>query len=407
MADDSRARGVYLGTDGGATTSKVAGVWDDGTTVSTRLLQRPTNSEAGPAATVATWVEAIADYLTDNGLAMGSAPRGRPRDPRSVRAVRRLRPLAEPASQLRRVRRAHRLSGRRCSSAPAARSRSSSATTATWAAWRKRSACAARRDATVLMLAPGSGLGCALHRSARPAARRRHALRHGGRPHARAAAPAERRAVPVRMRPHVGLRRGLHDAGGASLSARRAARSRIRSTSSRDPPWPPKQQAFALRGLAQKGDPLAVEIFDFQARALGLHVASLAMALDPQFVVIGGGLMDPEATTEPFRARYLQIVRESGRAVPLADPARGAQRRGRIARRSVAGDRRRARGALPQPLRLARGLRITALPASAGPGSASTIRGVGHGGDPASTWTRTWSTIHGVGYWCVERTTEE
>ena len=60
----------------------------------------------------------------------------------------------------------------------------------------------------------------------------------------------------------------------------------------------PKQQAFALRGLAQKGDPLAVEIFDFQARALGLHVASLAMALDPQFVVIGGGLMDPEATTD-------------------------------------------------------------------------------------------------------------
>ena len=39
-----------------------------------------------------------------------------------------------------------------------------------------------------------------------------------------------------------------------------------------------RQKALALRGLAQKGDPLAVEIFDFQARALGLHVASLAMA---------------------------------------------------------------------------------------------------------------------------------
>ena len=35
------------------------------------------------------------------------------------------------------------------------------------------------------------------------------------------------------------------------------------------------------------------------------------MALDPQFVVIGGGLMDPEATTESFRARYLRIVREA------------------------------------------------------------------------------------------------
>jgi glucokinase len=80
-----------------------------------------------------------------------------------------------------------------------------------------------------------------------------------------------------------------------------------------------KQRGFALRGLAQKGDPFACEIFDFQARALGLHVASLAMALDPQFVVIGGGLMDPEATTEPFRERYLRIVRES--ALPYLWPA--------------------------------------------------------------------------------------
>jgi glucokinase len=72
-----------------------------------------------------------------------------------------------------------------------------------------------------------------------------------------------------------------------------------------------KARAFALRGLAQDGDAMALEIFDFQARALGLHVASLAMALDPGFVVIGGGLMDPEATSEPFRDRYLRIVREA------------------------------------------------------------------------------------------------
>jgi glucokinase len=72
-----------------------------------------------------------------------------------------------------------------------------------------------------------------------------------------------------------------------------------------------KQRVLSLRGLAQKGDELALDIFDFQARALGLHVASLAMALDPQFVVIGGGLMDPEATTEVFRSRYLNIIRET------------------------------------------------------------------------------------------------
>ena len=72
---------------------------------------------------------------------------------------------------------------------------------------------------------------------------------------------------------------------------------------------PMKERAFSLRTLAQSGDALALEIFDFQARALGIHTASLVMALDPTFVVIGGGLMDPEATTEAFRTRYLDIVR--------------------------------------------------------------------------------------------------
>jgi glucokinase len=75
----------------------------------------------------------------------------------------------------------------------------------------------------------------------------------------------------------------------------------------------PKERSFALRGLAQKGDKLATELFDFQAKALGLHLANLAMALDPKFVVIGGGLMDPEATSTSFRERYLNIVRSTAR----------------------------------------------------------------------------------------------
>jgi glucokinase len=81
----------------------------------------------------------------------------------------------------------------------------------------------------------------------------------------------------------------------------------------------PKEKAFALRGLAQKGDRLAVELFDFQARAMGLHVANLTMALDPQHVVIGGGLMDPESTSDEFRARYLRIVKDT--ALPYLWPA--------------------------------------------------------------------------------------
>jgi glucokinase len=56
---------------------------------------------------------------------------------------------------------------------------------------------------------------------------------------------------------------------------------------------------------------------------MGLHVANLAMALDPQFVVIGGGLMDPEATTPEFRERYLRIIRET--AEPYLWPAQRAK----------------------------------------------------------------------------------
>ena len=86
----------------------------------------------------------------------------------------------------------------------------------------------------------------------------------------------------------------------------------------------PKEKALSLRGLAQKGDPLAVEIFDFQAKAMGIHIANLCMALDPTFVVIGGGLMDPESTTDAFRERYLRIIRES------AEPYFWKAQKGRI-----------------------------------------------------------------------------
>ena len=44
---------------------------------------------------------------------------------------------------------------------------------------------------------------------------------------------------------------------------------------------------------------------------MGLFVAMLAMALDPEYVVIGGGLMDPDATTAAFRKRYLQVLRDA------------------------------------------------------------------------------------------------
>mgnify|MGYP003551968332 CR=1 FL=1 len=59
---------VYIGTDGGATTSKVGGVWSDDSTISTKLLQASTNSTQGPESVVRSWVEAINNYLTQNFL---------------------------------------------------------------------------------------------------------------------------------------------------------------------------------------------------------------------------------------------------------------------------------------------------------------------------------------------------
>ena len=74
---------------------------------------------------------------------------------------------------------------------------------------------------------------------------------------------------------------------------------------------PIKEKVLSLRSRAQKGDALALEIFDFQARVMGLHVANLAMALDPGIVIIGGGLMDHEVTTPEFRERYLRLIHEA------------------------------------------------------------------------------------------------
>ena len=64
----SGERLVYIGTDGGATTSKVGGVWGDGTPISTKLLQRPTNTRQGREAVVRGWVDGISEFLGQHEL---------------------------------------------------------------------------------------------------------------------------------------------------------------------------------------------------------------------------------------------------------------------------------------------------------------------------------------------------
>ena len=303
---------VFIGTDCGATMSKVGGVWADGTTISTKLQQQPTNFQLGREAVVAGWIEAVGKYLAQNGISweqvssVGLAIPGpylrygvlghSANMPASFDGLGLLQRLQPRAGQEGRPRDA---AGRRQRRRVRRR--------------RRGAARARRRHGRRADARAGLGPRDGVHRRARPAAAGRHAGGNGDRAHAGGAAPAGREAVS---------RAGAAAPGAASSCTRRwracptcwpKGCPPIPTIRSRTSTQTPKEKALALRGLAQKGDPLAVELFDFQARAMGLHIANLVLVLDPEFVVIGGGLMDPENTTDAFRARYLDLVRETAR----------------------------------------------------------------------------------------------
>jgi glucokinase len=298
---------VFIGTDGGATTSKVGGVWEDGTAVSTRLLQRPTGSEHGPYETVARWVGSVDEYLTANDLSwdqvggVGLAIPGpyqrygvfdhSPNLPQTfvgfdVHATY-MQALSERAGFA--IPLVVGNDGNMGGVAEAQHARGDSA-------------------GTVVLLAPGSGLGCAyIDRSGLPL----EGDTISGMEAAHMPAPLHllgAKAYPCGCGRTWGCVEVYTTLSGlpyllADALTRYPDHDLARSGGE------VKQRSMALRGLAQDNDPLALDIFDFQARALGLHVASLAMALDPTFFVIGGGLMDPEATSAAFRMRYLEGVR--------------------------------------------------------------------------------------------------
>lgn len=306
-----------MGTDGGATTSKVGGVWQDGTTVSTRLLQRPTNSADGPLALVATWVAAVSDYLVENDLGWDQ-----------VQGV----GLAIPGPFQR--------YGVLDRSANLPDSFTGFDIHAAYAAaLEKRAgrpiplivgndgnlggvaeAQLVRGDGngTVLLLAPGSGLGCAfIDKNGLPLEGDTLAGMEGGH------MPAVLQELGAKKYPcGCGRTWGCIEVYTTLSGLPHLLREKLAEHPEHElakSAAPEKEKVMALRGLAQKGDTLAQELFDFQAKAMGLHVASMAMALDPEFVVIGGGLMDPGATTQEFRDRYLRIVRET--AHPYLWPA--------------------------------------------------------------------------------------
>lgn len=82
-----------------------------------------------------------------------------------------------------------------------------------------------------------------------------------------------------------------------------------------------RQRALRLLGLAQKGDALALELFDRQADALGLLLVQIANGFDPDIFIIGGGLTE---SSPEFRERYLGRVRAMFRREAFAAVAQDA-----------------------------------------------------------------------------------
>lgn len=309
---------IFIGTDSGATTSKIAAVWKNGEAVTTRLLQRPTDAQRGRAAVIAGWIAGIGDFLVQNqlewpqvggvGLAipgpylrygvLGKSP-NLPADfsgwdvHKDFSAA-----LAEAAS--RELPLAFDNDGR-CGGVAEAR------------------LARAGRKLSVLMLMPGSGLGSAF-------------VDENGLPlsgHTFTATETAHMAAPLHLfgldAPPFpcgcGKKWGCIEAyttisGLPLLLAEKLKKFPNHELAQSVEPM--KEKVLSLRSRAQKGDALSLEIFDFQARALGFHVANLMMALDPGIVVIGGGLMDHEVTTPAFRERYLRILRET--AMPYLWP---------------------------------------------------------------------------------------
>ena len=64
--------------------------------------------------------------------------------------------------------------------------------------------------------------------------------------------------------------------------------------------------AYAVRGLAAKGDPLCRTIFKVQAHALGLFFDEMINTFDPDALIIGGGVLE---STEEFQQWFIQQIR--------------------------------------------------------------------------------------------------
>jgi predicted NBD/HSP70 family sugar kinase len=300
---------IFIGIDSGATTSKIAAVCADGSIFPSALLQRSTCSEGGTTAVIGAWIGAIREFLGQHGLewsqvrGVGLAVPG----PRRSYGVLDTSPNLPAAFDGWNVERDLGIALERECGRPLPLALGNDGNLGGVAeAHRARGEAAS----SVVMLAPGSGLGGAyVDATGMPLDGDTLAGMEAG----HLAAPLQLLGVEP-LTCGCGRDWGCYEmytslAGLPGLLERALPRHSGHGLA--DPALGGKERAMKLRGLAQEGDPLALELFDLQAKAMGLLVAELAMALDPGCFVIGGGLIDPDATTSEFRQRYLGGIRET------------------------------------------------------------------------------------------------
>jgi glucokinase len=106
----------------------------------------------------------------------------------------------------------------------------------------------------------------------------------------------------------------------------------------------PHKSAKLVRGMAENGDPMCVEIFRVQAHALGLFFDEMVNTFDPDALIVGGGALETRAD---FQRWFLDEIR-------VGMPPQREEQAGIPIHVMPNGDTAGARGAAIQALRLSR-----------------------------------------------------
>jgi predicted NBD/HSP70 family sugar kinase len=313
LSGHSMSETIFIGTDSGATTTKFSAVFADGEPVSTKVLQRSTNSENGRAGVISAWVAGVEEFLALNKLdwphvaGVGLAIPG-PYERYGVWGKTPNLPASFSGWDVRTDYCAA-LAAKAGHPMPLVVGNDGN-----YGGVAEARLARGQTRASVAMLMPGSGLGAAF---IGPDGLSLEGDTLNGMEAGHMPVPMQLLGLSGKPFPcGCGRDWGCVEAyttisGLPYLLAEKLKQypehELAQSTA------PVREKALSLRGRAQVGDPLALEIFDFQARVMGLHVANLAAALDPGIFIIGGGLMDVESTTPEFRARYLNGIRTNAR----------------------------------------------------------------------------------------------